>query len=217
MVKFNSSHPVTVGLGHAGHPPAGRLRLPGGQSVKTHNPVRELAVNLWARRQALITRAIDHAALFGVSMPVDDALLDVWNRNALNRRYGVVTREDRAVALGIDLPDLDARRTILALHLTKRGRDPKAYELSILSDACRGFSGAELEQVVVAALHRAFALGREPTDADLRHVARDVVPLSRTYAEQIKELRDWARGRARTAGREGAIVDLFRRAHREAD
>ena len=40
----------------------------------------------------------------------------------------------------------------------------------------------------------------------------DVVPLSRTYAEQIKELREWARGRARTAGREGAVVDLFRRA-----
>ena len=119
MVKFNSSHPVTVGLGHAGHPPAGRLRLPGGQSVKTHNPVRELAVNLWARRQALITRAIDHAALFGVSMPVDDALLDVWNRNALNRRYGVVTREDRAVALGIDLPDLDAfDAEVMDLELT---------------------------------------------------------------------------------------------------
>src|SRR5262249_25076675 len=112
----------------------------------------------------------------------------------------------------VDLPDLDARRTILALHLSKRARDPKSYDLATLADACIGFSGAELEQVVVAALHRAFKVGREPTDADLGHVGRDVVPLSRTYAEQIKELRDWARGRARTAGREGAVVDLFRRA-----
>ena len=112
----------------------------------------------------------------------------------------------------VDLPDFDARKTILALHLRKRTRDPASYDLGGLSETCAGFSGAELEQVVVAALHRAFALGREPTDADLRHVARDVVPLSKTYAEQIKELRDWARGRARTAGREGAVVDLFRRA-----
>jgi len=112
----------------------------------------------------------------------------------------------------VDLPDYDARKTILSLHLAKRSRDPSLYDLSILSETCAGFSGAELEQVVVAALHRAFAREGEPTDADLRHVARDVVPLSRTYAEQIKELRDWARGRARTAGREGAVVDLFRRA-----
>ncbi len=112
----------------------------------------------------------------------------------------------------VDLPDFDARKAILALHLRKRSRDPRTSDLTMLSELCQGFSGAELEQVVVAALHRAFKLGREASDADLRHAARDVVPLSKTYAEQIKELREWARGRARTAGREGAIVDLFRRA-----
>jgi SpoVK/Ycf46/Vps4 family AAA+-type ATPase len=112
----------------------------------------------------------------------------------------------------VDLPDLEARRTILGLHLRKRGRAPEAFDLTTLAEDTSGFSGAELEQLVVAALHRAFKLGREPTDADLRHAGRDVIPLSRTYAEQIKELREWARGRARAAGREGAIVDLFRRA-----
>jgi hypothetical protein len=112
----------------------------------------------------------------------------------------------------VDLPDFAARKAILALHLRKRARDPATSDLTMLAELCQGFSGAELEQVVVAALHRAFKLGREASDADLRHAARDVVPLSKTYAEQIKELREWARGRARTAGREGAIVDLFRRA-----
>jgi hypothetical protein len=43
-------------------------------------------------------------------------------------------------------------------------------------------------------------------------VAQDLVPLFRTYEEQIKALREWARGRARVAGRSGAVVDLFRRA-----
>jgi hypothetical protein len=42
-------------------------------------------------------------------------------------------------------------------------------------------------------------------------VAQDLVPLFRTYEEEIKALREWARGRARPAGREGAVVDLFRR------
>jgi hypothetical protein len=112
----------------------------------------------------------------------------------------------------VDLPDLEARREILGLHLRRRGRDPAAIDVSAIAELCGEYSGAELEQVVVGGLHRAYAAGREVESADLRRVAQDVVPLFRTYEEQIKALREWARGRARVAGRSGAVVDLFRRA-----
>jgi hypothetical protein len=111
----------------------------------------------------------------------------------------------------VDLPDAAARRAILALHLSKRGRDPERFDLAAVADHCVNYSGAELEQVVVGALHRAFAQKREVDSADLRRVAQDLVPLFKTYEEEIKALREWSRGRARTAGREGAVVDLFRR------
>jgi AAA+ superfamily predicted ATPase len=110
----------------------------------------------------------------------------------------------------VDLPDAGARQAILALHLRKRGRKPEQYDLAAVADQCADYSGAELEQVVVGALHRAFAQKRDLDTGDLRRVAQDLVPLFRTYEEQIKGLREWARGRARTAGREGAVVDLFR-------
>ena len=112
----------------------------------------------------------------------------------------------------VDLPDLEARREILALHLRRRGRDPARIDVEEIADLCESYSGAELEQVVVGALHRAYALGRELETQDLRRVAQDLVPLFRTYEEQIKALREWARVRARVAGRAGAVVDLFRRA-----
>ena len=112
----------------------------------------------------------------------------------------------------VDLPDAASRRAILALHLRKRGREPERFDLPLLADACENFSGAELEQVVVGAMHRAFAQGRDLEMADLRRVAQDLVPLFKTYEEEIKALREWSRGRARAAGREGAVVDLFRRA-----
>jgi hypothetical protein len=112
----------------------------------------------------------------------------------------------------VDLPDAAARRSILALHLRKRSREPERYDLALLADACENFSGAELEQVVVGAMHRAFAQGRDLEMPDLRRVAQDLVPLFKTYEEEIKALREWSRGRARAAGREGAVVDLFRRA-----
>jgi hypothetical protein len=112
----------------------------------------------------------------------------------------------------VDLPDADARRAILGLHLRKRGREPARFDLATLAEQCGDYSGAELEQVVVGALHRAFALGREVETQDLRRVAQELVPLYRTYEEQIKALREWSRGRTRTAGRQSAVVDLFRRA-----
>ena len=105
----------------------------------------------------------------------------------------------------------EARKAILAVHLRRRGRDPAAYDLHALAQLCGDYSGAELEQVVVGGLHRAYALKRDLETQDLRRVAQDLVPLYKTYEESIKGLREWARGRARTAGREGAVVELFRR------
>ncbi|HSN90986.1 MAG TPA: AAA family ATPase, partial [Anaeromyxobacteraceae bacterium] len=112
----------------------------------------------------------------------------------------------------VDLPDAESRREILSLHLRRRGRDPERLDVAALADLCADYSGAELEQVVVGALHRAFSLDREIEAGDLRRVAQDLVPLFKTYEEQIKALREWARGRARVAGRTGAVVELFRRA-----
>lgn len=112
----------------------------------------------------------------------------------------------------VDLPDLESRREIIELHLRRRGRDPSLLDVGSIAEQCVDYSGAELEQVVVGALHRAFAHRREVETTDLRRVAHDVVPLFKTYEEQIKALREWARGRARTAGRAGAVVDIFRRA-----
>jgi len=112
----------------------------------------------------------------------------------------------------VDLPDAEARQAILAVHLRRRGRSPDVLDLAALAQQCADFSGAELEQVVVGGLHRAYSLERELEAQDLRRVAQDLVPLYKTYEESIKALREWARGRARIAGREGAVVDLFRRA-----
>ena len=49
------------------------------------------------------------------------------------------------------------------------------------------------------ALFQAFDKDREPTDLDIAQVLTDFVSLSKTMAEQITGLRDWAKGRARTA------------------
>jgi SpoVK/Ycf46/Vps4 family AAA+-type ATPase len=109
----------------------------------------------------------------------------------------------------VDLPTLAEREEVLAIHLRKRGRDPLHYKLDEVALAAERLTGAELEQVVTAALYVAFAESREVTDADLLNAIEETIPLYDTYEERIKELRDWARGRARPASLDAKIVDLF--------
>jgi SpoVK/Ycf46/Vps4 family AAA+-type ATPase len=110
----------------------------------------------------------------------------------------------------VDLPSEEERTEILAIHLRKHGRDPMQFPLAQLSAQASRLSGAELEQVVAAALNTAFAERRELGENDLFNAIQETVPLYETYEERIKELRDWARTRARPATLDGRIAGLFR-------
>jgi len=99
----------------------------------------------------------------------------------------------------IDLPNLEERKEILRIHLRKRKRDPETFRLQEIAQRTKGFSGAEIEQLVIAALFAAFDAGREVTSDDLLREAAATVPLSVMMAEEIDELRTWAKMRARPA------------------
>ncbi|MCS7273544.1 MAG: AAA family ATPase [Fimbriimonadales bacterium] len=99
----------------------------------------------------------------------------------------------------LDLPTLAEREQIFAIHLRKRGRDPQQYDLKRLARATEGFSGAEIEQVVVAGLFTAFDAKRELTTEDMLEEIRHTVPLSVMMREEIEALRQWAQMRARPA------------------
>ena len=62
-----------------------------------------------------------------------------------------------------------------------------------------GYSGAEIEQAIVAAMYEAFAQDREFTQLDIIAAIKSTQPLSRTMIEQITALREWANRRARPA------------------
>jgi SpoVK/Ycf46/Vps4 family AAA+-type ATPase len=112
----------------------------------------------------------------------------------------------------VDLPTPRERAEILSIHLARHSRDPLQYDLDDLAAQAERLTGAELEQAVTAALYTAFAAGREVSDADLANAITETVPIYDTYEERIKELRDWARTRARPASLDARMVDLFRSA-----
>ena len=99
----------------------------------------------------------------------------------------------------VDLPTPDERKEIFRIHLSKRNRDLNRFDLDQLIKVCEGFSGAEIEQALVAAMYDAFAQDREFTQLDIIAAMRATLPLSKTMSEQVTALRDWASQRARPA------------------
>ena len=98
----------------------------------------------------------------------------------------------------VDLPTEIERAAIIAATLKSHGR--KIAGVEAIAKATDGFTGAELAALVPDALFTAFNDGqREPLADDLLQAARTVVPLSKTAAEKISNLRSWANGRARRA------------------
>jgi SpoVK/Ycf46/Vps4 family AAA+-type ATPase len=99
----------------------------------------------------------------------------------------------------IDLPSEAERREIFSLQLSRRGRAPAQFPLAELAARCDGFSGAEVEQVVVSGLAEAFADQTELTPRHLEAAIDETMPLSVTMAEDIERLRRWAKQRTRPA------------------
>jgi hypothetical protein len=116
----------------------------------------------------------------------------------------------------VDLPDAPVRESIFAIHLSKRGFDPARFNLPQLASASADFSGAEIEQAIVAAL---YSMANPPAPAaltthdplndgqrsapirpDLNTAAivqelLRTTPLAVVMAEQLQALRQWAAGR----------------------
>ncbi len=99
----------------------------------------------------------------------------------------------------VDLPNHKARQTIFEIHLHRRKQEPVQHALDRLSEATDGFSGAEIEQVIVSAFYTAFADDVSLTTEILLEETQNTCPLSRTRSEHIQALRQWAEGRTVSA------------------
>jgi SpoVK/Ycf46/Vps4 family AAA+-type ATPase len=95
----------------------------------------------------------------------------------------------------VDLPSQAVRRDIFAIHLGKRNLDPRFFDLSHLARASEGFSGSEIEQVVIDGMYRALGARENPgTDHMLKELSV-TSPLSVVMHEKVASLRAWASGR----------------------
>jgi MoxR-like ATPase len=109
----------------------------------------------------------------------------------------------------VDLPNFDERKHILGIHLKKRGWKPEQFDLDDLATRAEGFSGAELEQIIVTAMIEAFGQGHILQYEDLERAWRSTVPLSVTMEDKIFALRNWAQDRCRRATSDSRVTAML--------
>jgi ATP-dependent 26S proteasome regulatory subunit len=117
----------------------------------------------------------------------------------------------------VDLPNYEERKEVFRIHLSKRGWKPEKYDLDHLADLTEGYSGAEIEQIVIAAMLETFSQGRILGQQDLKRASEDTVPLSVTMEEKIFELREWARTRCRPATPDSRVMQMIDEERRQVE
>ena len=95
----------------------------------------------------------------------------------------------------VDLPRLEVRQDILRIHAQRRHIDLDEAALLTLAQASEGFSGAEIEQAIVAVLYTAHAQHVTPNMEMIRHEFSATRPLAVVMAEKVDALREWAQER----------------------
>ena len=102
----------------------------------------------------------------------------------------------------VDLPTENERKEILKIHLQRKNRKPEDFDIEQLAKESKGFSGAELEEVVKEALFQAYDEEKEIADEHISAAIKKTYPLSRTMHETITKMREWAKSRAVIASKE---------------
>jgi ATP-dependent 26S proteasome regulatory subunit len=131
----------------------------------------------------------------------DEGVFVVAACNDVSSMPGPVTRAGRFDDLiYIPLPPLGSREEIFRIHLEKRGWSPEAcgIDLHAAAESTPGYSGAEIERIVVRAIRRKIFLrgtGRDKAISmeDIMASAKEVTPVSSTHWQEVAAMDVWAK------------------------
>jgi AAA+ superfamily predicted ATPase len=101
----------------------------------------------------------------------------------------------------VGLPLKDERKSIFKVFLRKlRPYTWENYNIDLLINESKNFSGAEIQQSIIEGMHIAFNENREFTTHDIVLGLKEIIPLAKINFEEIEALQNWAlSGRFRIA------------------
>ena len=97
----------------------------------------------------------------------------------------------------VDLPNQEERKEIIEIQIKNKQRDPNNFDINEISKYCEGFTGAEIEEMIVSSMFEAFADdGRDFEDKDIFSVISKTNPASKGFmSTTVSQLQQWAKER----------------------
>jgi SpoVK/Ycf46/Vps4 family AAA+-type ATPase len=93
----------------------------------------------------------------------------------------------------LNLPTREEREAIFEVHLKKyRPQALSNFQIPLLGQLSKEFSGAEIEQVVIEAMRLGFNENREFNNEDILISLQKLVPLAITKSNEINQLKAWS-------------------------
>jgi len=118
----------------------------------------------------------------------------------------------------LNLPTEPERQDIFKVHLQRlRPTRLREFDVGLLARQAKNFSGAEIEQVIIEAMHQAFGRGssgqrQDFTTEDIVRSIEETVPLAAIARDQIDRLKQWAaEAGARTASQDVQLIEELKR------
>lgn len=96
----------------------------------------------------------------------------------------------------LDLPNEKDRKCIWEVQLRNKKRNPEKFDLGKLVKATDKYTGAEIEQIIIGAMFKCYAQnGKDITTKALLDECREMIPQSTSNAEELKVMKDQAKGK----------------------
>ena len=134
----------------------------------------------------------------------DNGIYTVMTSNNVKDLPPELTRAGRLDCIWyFNYGNAEERAEIFKLHLAKRGHKVSETVLKQIAKETNKYTGAEIEQIVIAAIRKAYVKMKKNNDKkykitidDLMDAKKDIIPVAVSSKETINELEDWVKGRA---------------------
>ena len=93
----------------------------------------------------------------------------------------------------LNLPTKEEREAIFTVHLERfRPNKIDNFQVPLLGQLSKEFSGAEIEAVIIEAMRFGFNENREFNNEDVLVSIQNLIPLARTKSKELDALKGWA-------------------------